>query len=218
MSEELPTRRVITTIVEDPRAPGNLVVEVNGARFASLPADAVSRLRLAEGKPLDEAGFARLERAANVEAAYRVAVRLLALRPRAVNELLRRLRDRGHDPSAVGAAVGRLEEQGLLDDHEFARHFARVRSSRGHGPGRLITDLLARGVDRRKAEQAVYEVLDAEEVDVLGQARSLAEKRCGQLGDLPAGVKQRRLLAYLGRRGYHGYEVREIVREVVGSE
>ncbi len=209
--------REISDLHPDPRAPGYLIVEVDGARFASIPEEVVALLGLLKGKQLEQDAFAELTRVADVEAAHRVAIRLLAHRPRAVNEMLRQLRNRGHNPSAAAEAVGRLEANGLLDDLEFARHFTRVRTGKGHGPARLISDLRARGVDKRLAERAVYETMDEEEIDPMTQAREVAEKRSAQLGNLPAHKKRRRLLAYLGRRGYRGYEIEEIVRDVLGG-
>ena len=147
--------REITDLLPDPRAPGYLLVEVDGARFASLPEEAVALLGLFEGKQLEQDAFSELTRVADVEAAHHVAIRLLAHRPRAVNEMLRQLRHRGHNPSAAAEAVGRLEANGLLDDLEFARHFTRIRTGTGHGPARLISDLLQRGVEKRLAERAV---------------------------------------------------------------
>jgi regulatory protein len=117
----------------------------------------------------------------------------------------------------VAEVVGRLEDQGLLDDAAFAEHFARVRMARGHGRGRLLTDLLARGVDRRTAERAVDAVLDAEGVDELEVARTLAMKRIGQLTGYPRDVVFRRVVGYLARRGYRGREVGDMVAEVLGS-
>jgi regulatory protein len=210
--------REVTDIQPDPRAPGYYIVEVDGARFASLPEEAVAHLGLEPATRLPPEAFERLRHVADVEAAYQVAIRLLATRPRAVNEMLLQLRNRGHNPSVAAEAVGRLEANGLLNDVEFARHFARVRSDRGHGPARLISDLLARGVDKRTAERAVYEIIEAEEVDPMTQARALLEKRALQLGRIPPEKKRRRLLAYLGRRGYRGYEIDEMVREVLGRE
>jgi regulatory protein len=203
--------RAVTDIAPNPRAPGYLVIEVDGVRFASLPGETVASLRLGKGEQLDGERFNTLTQAADVEAAHQVALRLLTHRARSVSEMLRQLRLKGHDPSAAAQAVGRLDAKGLLNDLEFARHFARVRSAKGHGPPRLITDLLARGVDKRIAERAVHETIEEEEVDPLEQARALAEKRSGQLGDLPPETKRRRLLAYLGRRGFRGYEVDEMV-------
>ncbi len=207
--------REITDVLPDSRAPGYLIIEVDGARFASLPAEIVVSLGIRTGEQLDQERFATLTRIADVEAAHQVAMRLLANRPRAVKDMLRQLRNRGHNPSAAAAAVGRLEANGLLNDLEFARHFTRVRSGKGHGPLRLISDLLARGVEKRLAERAVYETIEAEDIDPQAQARALAAKRSGQLGDLPPETKRRRLLAYLGRRGFRGYEIDEMVRSLL---
>lgn len=206
----------ITDLAPDKRIPGNLVVEVNGTRFATLPADVVSALGVAVALELGDELFEKLSRVADVEAAYLVAIRMLAARPRSVNELLRRLRDRGHNPSAAAEAVGRLESKGLVDDTEFSLHFARVRLSRGHGPPRILTDLLARGVERRLAERAIEEVADQEGVESLEAARTVAEKRLDQLGDdLPPDKLKRRLLTYLARRGHRGFEVREMVGDIL---
>jgi SOS response regulatory protein OraA/RecX len=112
-----------------------------------------------------------------------------------------------------------MESKGLLDDAEYARHFARVRLSRGHGPPRILTDLLSHGVERRLAERAIDEVVDREGFDSMEQARLLAERRLAQLGDLPSKKLQRRLLAYLARRGFRGWEVTEVVKTAVrGAE
>jgi regulatory protein len=205
----------ITAIRGDHRAPGYLIVEVDGARFATISADAVKELGLKRELELDERRLDRLQYIADVEGAYRIAVRLLAARPRAVKELLWRLRQRGLNPSAVANAVGRLEEKGFLNDQEFARHFVSVRAARGHGPARLLTDLLAKGVERGLAERTIDEVLEAEGVDPMAQARSIAEKRAGQLRDLPPQKLRKRLTAYLSRRGFRGYEVSRIVEGVV---
>lgn len=194
------------------------MIEVDGARFATVPVDAVQALDLKEGKKLSEDVVSKLSYAADVEASHRVALRLLASRPRAVNELLRRLRERGHNPSAVAEAVGRLEEAGLLDDSEFAEHFVRVRASRGYGRSRLLRDLLARGVERRVAERAIDRALDHEGVDQSDQVRELAAKRARQLRHLPPETKKRRLLAYLERRGFRGREVMEVVEELARGE
>ncbi len=205
----------ITKIRPHPRASGYHAIEVDGARFATVAEATIRDLGLAEGLELDDGRRERLEYAADVVAAYRVAIRLLAARPRSVNELLRRLRDRGHNPSAAAEAVGRLEAKGLLDDAEYARHFVRVRAPKGFGPGRLLADLLARGVERRVAERCIEEVAVAEQFDTAEQARTLALRRAAQLAGVPLETRRRRILAYLGRRGFRGYEVMAVVDKVL---
>lgn len=211
------TNRRITSLESDRRIPGNIIVEMDGTRFSSLPADTVASLGLRSDLDLDDDLFERLEHVADVEAAFLVAIRILTAMPRAVQEMKRKLRQRGHKGAVVAEVVERLKTAGLLDDEAFARHFARVRLSRGHGAPRILTDLLSRGVERRLAEHAIDEVLEAEEVDPNEAARVLAEKRSAQLGDLPFDTKKRRMLAYLARRGFRGYEVTEIVDEVIAG-
>jgi regulatory protein len=206
---------IVTSLSSDARQPGYVIVQADGARYASLPVEVVGGLGLKEGLEVEGELLERLKRAADGEAAYQVATRLLAMRPRSVYELLTKLRERGHHPRAAAAAVGRLEAAGVLSDEIFARHFARVRAPRGHGSSRLLHDLLAKGVDRRLAERAIAEVLEAEGLEGTGRARQLAEKRAAQLGDVAPRQKRRRLLAYLARRGFRGREVQDIVAEVI---
>ncbi|HLB37623.1 MAG TPA: regulatory protein RecX [Gemmatimonadales bacterium] len=209
---------IITGLTADSRQPGYLVVEADRARYASLPLEVVHQLELKVGLEVQGEQAERLRRAAEVESAHQVAARLLAMRPRSVYDVLARLRERGHNPSAAAAAVGRLEAAGVLDDAAYARHFARVRAPRGHGPARLLHDLLAKGVDRRVAERAIAEVLDQEGVDASAQARALAGKRMGQLRDVPPRQRRRRLLAYLARRGFRGREVQDMVSDMLSAE
>jgi regulatory protein len=206
---------VVTSLSADARQTGCVIVHLDGGRYASLPVDVVRGLGLSEGAEVEGEQLERLKRAADSEAAYQVATRLLAMHPRSVYELLAKLRERGHNPAAAAAAVGRLEAAGLLNDEVFAQHFVRVRATRGHGPSRLLHDLLTKGVDRRLAERAIVEVLEAEGLDAPGRARQLAEKRAAQLNGVSERQKRRRLLAYLARRGFRGHEVQDMVAEVI---
>ena len=201
----------VTGITPHPRAPGRLVVEVDGARFATVSAAAVQVLDLEEGKRLTDDEVSNLAYEADVEAAHRVAIRMLSTRPRSVHEVLRRLRERGHNPSAAAKAVGRLEESGLLNDAEFAEHFVRVRGPKGYGAPRLLRDLLARGVERRVAERAIDAGFEHEGVRRADQVRQLLEKKAALVRDLPPDTQRRRLLAYLERRGFRGRDVSELV-------
>lgn len=207
----------ITGLKRSKRAPETVLVHVDGARFASLPIEVVEALGLREGLELAGEEQKRFEEAVQREGAYQKALRLLAARPRASWELLQRLRAKGFNPSIAAEAVGRLEEAGLLDDVAFAQHYARSRSEKGHGPSRILSDLLSRGVSREVAERAIMEA-GVEEDDLLARAEELARKRARQLGDLPERVKVRRIVGFLARRGHGGGAVVEMVRRVVGEE
>jgi regulatory protein len=178
-----------------------VVVEVDGARFVEVPRDEARKLGVAGGVELSDALVADLRAAGEAEAAYQVALRMLAHRPHAVAEVVRKLRQKGHGKYAVAKAVGRLESSGVLDDAEFARHFVQVRAPKGFGPPRLLRDLLGRGIERRAAERAIAEVVESDEVDLSRQRAALAEKRARQLHGLPERVVKRRVAGYLRRRG-----------------
>lgn len=208
---------ILTGLAPDPRQPGYRLVEVDRGRFASIPTESLEPLRLEVGREITPAVLARLRELADIEAAQRAALRALSRRPLARFDLRRRLVNKQHPPAAADAVLERLEARGLIDDRRFAQEYAAVRAARGRGPSRLIQDLLARGVDRRVAEEAVGRALAEEGIDPRIEARAVAAKRARQLADLPAALRKRRLLAYLTRRGYGGAGAKGLVEEVCAA-
>lgn len=206
---------ILTGLAPDPRRPDYCLVEVDRGRFASLPAQALVGLGLTVGAEIGPRVLTRLQELADLEAAHRAALRALARRAHARVDLRRRLLQKQHPPAAADGALDRLAAQGLLDDARFAREYAATRATRrgggGRGPARLVRDLLAQGVERRLAEEAVRTALAEEGVDPAEAARAVAEQRARQLAGLPTPVRKRRLTAYLVRRGYQGAAVRELV-------
>ena len=206
----------LTGLAPDPRQPGYRLVEVDRGRFASLPVAALEPLRLEVGAALAPAVLDRLRELADIEAAERAALRALARRAHARLDLQRRLVKKQHPPAAVDAALERLASRGLLDDRQFAEQYAALRATRGKGPARLLGDLMAQGVERRTAEQAVRRALEEEGIDPGVEARAVATKRARQLAGLPVPVRKRRLLAFLVRRGYAGVPLKDLVEELCG--
>lgn len=206
---------VLTGLAPDPRRPGYRHLEVDRGRFASLPESSLAPLGLTVGSPLSPGTLARLHALADVEAAYRAAARALSRRPHARVDLARRLLQKQHPPAAVEAALDRLSMQGVLDDRRFAEHFVAVQGARGRGPARLLRDLGRQGVDRETAERTVRQATVVEGLGGVNAIRAVATRRARQLEGLPVDVARRRLLAYLGRRGYRGGLVRRLVEELV---
>jgi len=207
---------VLTGLAPDPRQPGYRLVEVDRGRFASLPAADLELLPLTPGREIPERALERLRELADLEAAWRAALRIQRLRGHARADLKRRLLRKQHPPGAVDGAIERLAARGLLDDREFAFHWAATHAARGRGAPRLVRDLLAQGVERRLAERVVQEALASEGIDDDTAARAVAERRARQLAGLPPESRRRRLLAFLARRGFSGGTVRELVRELCG--
>lgn len=207
----------VTGLKPSARRPGFVTVFVDEARFAVLPVEEVRALELREGLELDERGREALETVAERGKAYDAAVRLLAVRGRATQEIVTRLRQKGVGKDAIAHAVGRLEAEGLLDDAEFAREFARTRADRGCGPTRIRAELSRKGVERHVAERAVAEAGADNEGERWERLLVLARRRAAQLKGLDRQTARRRLVGYLARRGYGGSEVTTVVRNVLSS-
>ncbi len=206
----------ITALEPDPRMPGAVRVAVDGRLQWTVAAEAADGAGLRAGLEVTAALERLLERAADAQAAWRAVLAALARRGYARRDLARRLTQRGHPRPAVDQALDRAAAAGLLNDAEFARHYAQVKAARGRGPARLLRDLLLMGVERGVADQAI-----AQEWEENGTGddmpRRLAQRRSSQLGDLPREVKLRRVKAYLARRGFSGPAISRMVREVLGG-
>lgn len=204
----------ITAVDPDPRRPGAVRLEIDGARFGAVPCELVGAEGLAVGRVVDAELQQRLGVAADIEAAYRTVLRCLELRAYARSDLGRRLVRKGHPRQAVEAALERAAGLGLLDDAAYARNYVQTRAARGRGPSRLTRDLLVMGVQRSLIDGALAAEWP-EGSDRSSMPLVLATKRAAQLAALPRQTKRRRVLAYLARRGFSGRDVTDIVEKVV---
>jgi len=149
---------------------------------------------------------------------YDRALDMLEARSRGVVELRRLLLRKGEPEPDVDAAIERLKANGLLDDASFARQLTR---SKALGPGlsrrRIAQELARRGVDRAVSSDAIDEVFEDEDVDEEASLERVARKKLRTLTKLDDVTRQRRLFAFLARRGYASDDVQRIVRKLAGE-
>jgi regulatory protein len=139
--------------------------------------------------------------------AFERALETLSRKERTSAELTASLAERGFSPEEVDVALGRLVEDGAIDDERFARRFAEdKRELRGWGPDRIREALAGRGLDRELNEAAVGAEEPAAQLE---RAIELLERR-GAPPEDEAG--RARALAYLARRGYDSELAYEAVR------
>ena len=208
----------VTAILPDPRGSGGFTVFLDGASFALVSAGDVHALGLAVGAALVPEAVARLEQRAEVFAARLGALRILAFRALPSTEIQRRLVRKGFVPATAGEAVASLVAAGLINDAEFARHFARTRAKRfRYGPARLARDLRRLGIGQEEADRAVREALASEGVDTGELLREAAARKLRSLGDVDPQVRRRRLKTYLLRRGFAAADVVQVVRAAVAG-
>ena len=208
---------VITGIVPAHRPTGRFSVLVDGREIAVLTLEAIERLRLAVGRPIDG-----LEAQVELERlrlhAYDRALNMLAFRARSSSELARSLQRKGEERSHVDWALERLKEQGLLDDAAFARSFARSRVIDGKQSRRRVQqDLARKGVARSLSDEAIDTVFEEEAVDQRAIVAEAARKKLRSLAGLDPAVQRRRLYDFLARRGYDLDDIRSVLSEIGAS-
>ncbi len=139
---------------------------------------------------------ARLQRALDLSCAY------VNRRDRTVSEVRGHLERHAIDSELIDAAVQTLVDQGFLDDVRFARLFVSdKRELEQWGNERIRLRLIARGVERELAQQALEDSHDPDEAPTeLDRALALLDRR------FPAPLVDRRererALGVLIRKGY----------------
>lgn len=204
-------------VLEAETRSGGVRVRVDGQPFGTVSLADIGALGVVDGGEIGRPALAELARRAEVFAARHVALHMLGMRALPSRELTRRLVRKGHAREAATTAVAGLLADGVVDDAEFARHYARTRSRRRLGPARLVAELRRLGIGEREAEAAVADAIEREGVDTAAQLRETAARKAASLRSLDPEAARRRLRAYLLRRGYAAAQVSAVVKEALAG-
>ena len=179
-----------------------VAVELDGARWRTLPLEVVARVRLGVGEELDRPRLRELARALRRARAVDTALRSVSRREQTAAGLDRRLRRRGVAPAVRRETVERLEEVGLVDDERYALRRAESLAERGHGDASIAWRLAREGVAEEDAAKAVG-ALEAEHE----RARRIVAAR----GAGPATARE------LARRGFGAEAVEDALGPFVAD-
>ena len=152
-----------------------------------------------------------------VAEAMAFVLRSTKARPQTEAELRAKLRGRAHADHVVDAAIERAKGMGAIDDVAFAKAWVNDRGvQRGFSATRIRGELQRRGVAEPVIDAAVDVLATRDDAAV---ATELARKRAQQMpATLTPEVVARRLVGFLGRRGYsEGLAVR-VAAQVSGLD
>ncbi|MFC1994606.1 regulatory protein RecX [Chloroflexota bacterium] len=193
--------KTVTAIEARRNRTGRVNVFLDGDLAFSLGAPVAAEAGLGVGKVLTEAEVARLPEADRGERAREAALRLLALRPRSVAELKTRLLRRGFDVETAEQALGKLEEQHLVDDEAFARFWMENRETFSPRSPRLLRlEMKRKGL----ADETIMAVIS--EVDEEQSAYRAAQRKLRGWKELDYQGFRKRANSFLRQRGF-SYEV-----------
>jgi regulatory protein len=130
------------------------------------------------------------------------AVKLLAAKPRSVEELRERLLEKQWtDDEAADYAIKKLSEYGYLNDEQFALSFAQARvRQKPVGRQRLARDLQTKKIDKELAAATLEKVFDETPEDKL--IDEAIEKRTRLRGRPSTRAATKSLFDHLLRRGF----------------
>ncbi|UOE44758.1 regulatory protein RecX [Agromyces larvae] len=185
-----------------------------GERGAGRRAGVTGTRRRGESLPqnafADETGPERDERI------DRLVVSRLRRSSLSIAEVRGVLVEHGLDDVEVDEWIERYRRLGYLDDARLAEQLVHVQTSRrGRGSSAILSELGRRGIDPVIAREAVDALDPAAERE---QALEVAERRHRQLRGLERHVAERRLSAFLQRRGYPAELVRDVLSQVLGAD
>ena len=141
-----------------------------------------------------------------------IALNALVARAKSKGELLAHLKKRGIEDDVAQAPIFRLQENGLINDSEFAKAWTQSRHTSKKLSKRIIAgELRTRGVDQFSIDQALDEIDDESEYRT---AFSLGMKKYNTMSRLEPEVQIRRIQSLLQRKGFSFPTIARVIREL----
>jgi regulatory protein len=198
----------ITALTYQKRNKDRVNVYLDGKFAFGLAAIEAARLQV--GQTLSDDEIIRLRMRDDIEWAYGRTLDYLSYRPRSESEVRRNLRDKDVEDRIVDVVIGRLKRAGLLDDREFARYWVDNRARfNPRGLRGLRYEMQQKGVSRDIIDEALATF------DVEAAARKAVEAGARRLSQEDPYAFQRKLKAYMARRGFSYTVIKPLVEERV---
>ncbi|MFH1416015.1 MAG: RecX family transcriptional regulator [Elusimicrobiota bacterium] len=136
---------------------------------------------------------------------------LLSYRKRSKKELFDKLTAKGYSPGICAKALNVLEENGSVDDREFALWWIKSRrGNRPKGDNAIYSELMRKGVSAELINESVSIINSEEPPDEVELAWKACSSMLESYRNLPPTAARRRLTALLKRRGFSWDVVRKI--------
>ena len=164
---------------------------------------------LAEGDQLSQQKVRELQESDLTEGAYQRALNFLSYRSRSEQEIRINLSKHEIPEEIILEVLIKLRRSTLVDDRAFARNWIENRSQfKPRGKRALSTELSQKGISR--------EIIDDElkGIDEAALALQCARSKSSRYQHLDQEQYQKKMYAYLNRRGFPYYIIKDIVLEV----
>ena len=162
------------------------------------------------GQELSEEKITELIKQDEFESAYQRTLKFISYRMRSVSEVQSYLHQNGIDDSTIAGVVERLQQNGLLDDANFAKMWIDNRSEfRPRSRRMLKVELTHKGIPAELISQTLQNASEDEEMVYIA-----ARKQARKYKNIEWQIFQKRLSSYLARRGFSYSLIKPTVKKV----
>ncbi|TCM98825.1 regulatory protein [Paenibacillus sp. BK033] len=178
----------------------------------SVHEDLLIKFRLFKGTELTSEAIAEIADEDERYHAYALAIAYLGIKARTRKQIEQYLLRKEFEPEPIAYALERLESEHIVDDGEYARHFAKQRIRYSQKGSRWIRqELQQRGVSREAASEALDSI---DKDDELASAVHAAKKKWRSLKGENR-EKRQKLMAFLMRRGFPSDVVKQAAKAAI---
>lgn len=135
------------------------------------------------------------------------AIDLLSKRDYLKAEIKKKLKSKGIWDAQIGRVLGRLDEEGILDDRRYIRAYIESKAGR-YGIKMLKVKLVAKGADKGAVDELLLEAGSSGEMLLIEKALKEAKRKGEDLGDFKT---RQRWIQRLLRRGCSFERVRSFL-------
>lgn len=200
---------IVTEITELTKAKSKVAFD-NGMSV-SLYRSELRRYRLREGELIADAVYEELFHKELPKKAKLRCMNLLKQRDYTEPELRHKLESGGYPDEVIRTALDYVKSYGYVDDEAYVRKYIDTYRDR-KSMLRIETDLLKKGIDRNTVKNVYGQMDFSDEEDAeLLQIRTLLMKK-GYCEDFCTYEQQRKLYAFLLRRGYPSSKIMQCMK------
>ncbi|MBP1991262.1 regulatory protein RecX [Paenibacillus eucommiae] len=202
---------IITKVEKQKKNRHRYNIFINEAYAFSVHEDILIKHRLIKGESIQVDQTKQIIEDEERHKSYSKAVELIGRRPHSIQEIERKLKEKGYEEDTISFTIDTLKQQNYMNDKEFAKILTENRIS-GQRKGRnyIRQELQQKGVDQEFIRDALDDINVEEEWN---SALKLGEKKWS----VTSGTKQdrrRKTVSFLLRRGFVGSLVTKVMKHI----
>jgi regulatory protein len=197
----------ITAIEVQKRSPNRVNIHLDGEFAFGLARIVAAWLRV--GQELSEEKIEQLQQEDARERAFQQAMLFLSYRARSESEIRQNLRKHEIPEAIIEQTLVRLRQDGLANDHQFARAWVENRATfRPRSRRMMAMELRQKGLNEETVSSAIQDVDDE------ALAYEAAQKKVSRLKDLEWTDFRKKLSDFLARRGFSYAVITPVVTRI----